>query len=132
MVSEAAVYLAKARESLDSAQADSQAGRYNSAANRAYYAAFQAAISLLIVFGVRPKTRVWDHRFVHSQLSGKLISRRKVFPAKFRATLKTLFEIRGAADYQPRHITRSEARRALSDASEFVAAVESSYQKGRM
>ena len=42
-MTEAERYLAKASESLASARADNRARRYNAAANRAHYAAFQDA-----------------------------------------------------------------------------------------
>ncbi len=52
MTNDVQVYLEKARESL--AGADSERGnhRYNNCANRAYYACFQAAITMLLDAGV--------------------------------------------------------------------------------
>lgn len=51
MEPDARLFLLKARESLASAEADLKAGRFNSAANRAYYAAFQAAVAMLVEHG---------------------------------------------------------------------------------
>jgi uncharacterized protein (UPF0332 family) len=42
------IYLAKATESLLTAESEFANGRYNSCANRCYYACFQAAIAALI------------------------------------------------------------------------------------
>lgn len=103
MATEAERYLRKAQESLASAKADVRARRYNSAANRAYYACFQAAVAALIHADVRPAARAgrqpdWDHKFVSSQFAGKLIWRRKLYPAEFRSALITLFELRLVAD----------------------------------
>jgi uncharacterized protein (UPF0332 family) len=42
------IYLAKASESLLTAESELVNGRYNSCANRCYYACFQAAIAALL------------------------------------------------------------------------------------
>jgi uncharacterized protein (UPF0332 family) len=62
-VEEARTYLIKAVESLTSAQIDYMAARYNSCANRAYYACFQAAVAALLAAGIRPASPrgEWSH-----------------------------------------------------------------------
>ena len=77
-------YLTKARESLTSAEADHTAGRYNSCANRAYYACLQAAVAALLAEGLRPLSPrgEWSHEFVQSQCNGLLIGRRKRYPLR--------------------------------------------------
>lgn len=117
-------YLAKARESLASARADTRARRYNSAANRAYYAAFQAAISALIDAGIRPDNDDWGHRFVMSQFSGKLVVRRKKLPRRYRRTLNDLFERRVWADYRPEAVSRRGAEDSTKRSGEIVGRVE--------
>src|SRR5439155_542520 len=82
--------LRKARENLASAEADLSAGRLNSAASRAYYAAFQAAVAALIEQGISPRGESWDHKFVISEFSGKLIRRRKVVSGRLTGTLDVL------------------------------------------
>src|SRR3990170_160749 len=82
------------------------------------YAAFQAAVALLVAFDIRPKRNSWEHKFVHAQLSGKLIVRRKAFPAKFRTTLVRLLDTRVVADYRPQPVKRSDAQKAVREASE--------------
>src|SRR5687767_6597204 len=47
-------YLAKARESLVGAESEHAARRYNNAANRCYYACYQAAVAALTNAGVHP------------------------------------------------------------------------------
>jgi uncharacterized protein (UPF0332 family) len=54
MEDDATVFLAKAAESLLTAESEFANGRYNSCANRCYYACFQAAIAALIQKGIRP------------------------------------------------------------------------------
>ena len=49
---DADAYLAEAAKSLDRAEADLAAGRYNSCANRAYYACVQSAIATLLKAGL--------------------------------------------------------------------------------
>jgi len=120
---ESRLFLVKARESLASAEADLKAGRYNSAANRAYYAAFQAAVAMLISAGIQPPRDSWEHRFVHSEFSGKLISRRKLFPARYSGVLKALLETRLAADYRLAPIGRRHAQSALRDAKRLLEAI---------
>jgi uncharacterized protein (UPF0332 family) len=113
-------YLAKSRESLASAEADLEAGRFNSAASRAYYASFQAAIAALIEYGIRPRGRSWEHRFVMSEFSGKLIARRKVVSSALGGKLELLLTTRLAADYGQRGVSRRYAGRSVQQARAFV------------
>lgn len=129
MATEAERYLAKARESLASARADVRAKRYNSAANRAYYAAFQAAVAALIREGIRPARKKndrqgnWEHRFVMSQFSGKLVWRRRIFVESLGKVLDDLFEDRLMGDYQTADVSERRAKRSTSNASQIVGAV---------
>ena len=120
MQAESRLFLAKARESLASAEADLQAGRYNSAANRAYYATFQAAVAALIDEGVGPRGASWDHKFVISEFSGKLVRRRKLVGARFSGVLDSLLTARLHADYRANSIGTKTARRAVKEAHGFV------------
>jgi uncharacterized protein (UPF0332 family) len=128
---DAEAYLRKARESLTSAEADFEAGRFNSAANRAYYAAFQAAVAALLRAGIQPPKDSWEHRFVHSQFSGKLISRSKLFPARYSGVVKALLETRLAADYRPVPIGRRHAQSALRDAKRLLEAIRVQMDGGK-
>ena len=116
-------YLRKARESLASARADVRGKRYNSAANRAYYAAFQAAVAALIANDIRA-TKGWEHHFVANQFSGKLVWRRKVFSAELKSTLARLFDVRIEADYEPDPVSATKSERAVRIAERFVVSVE--------
>ena len=123
MTPEAEAFLRKARESLASAEADLEAGRFNSATNRAYYAAFRAAVAALIEQGVRPRGASWDHKYVISQFSGKLVRRSKLLPATYRAILDPLLTARLFADYRAASIGRTTARRSVSEARRLVNAL---------
>jgi uncharacterized protein (UPF0332 family) len=118
---EAEGFLRKARESLASAEADLRAGRFNSAANRAYYAGFQAAVAALIEHGIGRRGRSWEHRFVMSEFSGKLIARRKAVSPKLGGKLELLMTTRLVADYSRDSVSRRAADRSLGEARNFLA-----------
>jgi uncharacterized protein (UPF0332 family) len=122
-VEESLLFLDKARESLASAQADLTARRFNSCANRAYYAAFQAAIAALIDSGIEPRGDTWSHAFVLAQFSGTLIRRRKSVPSSLRGLLDTLQDARNVADYEARNVSRDTARKSLRQSRAIVRAV---------
>lgn len=61
-------FLAKASESMTAANRDFEEHRYNSCANRCYYACFQAAIAALMRAGISAPERDgrWSHAFVQA------------------------------------------------------------------
>lgn len=120
---DAEAYLAKARESLEGAGSEFEQGRYNNCANRAYYAAFQAAISAMLREGIVRADDKWPHAYVQSEFSGRLINQRLRYPAEFGGTLAKLQLLRHRADYRGATISRSDARIALGQSSEFVQAI---------
>ena len=117
-------YLRKARESLASAAADVRAKRYNSAANRSYYAAFQAAVAALIHAGIQRPAATCQHRFVTSQFSGKLIYRWKLISSSLQGYLDRLFRRRVTGDYEPGDVSGDDARRGLRESTAIVEDVE--------
>jgi len=74
------LYWRKAIESLAGAESELANERFNNAVNRAYYAAFQAAVTKLLAGGVRTRNGRWAHTYVQSEFIGKLINRRHRFP----------------------------------------------------
>src|SRR3712207_2798818 len=92
-------HLTKARESLLGAESEFANGRYNNAANRAYYACFQAAVAALLRAGIRPRGDQWSHAFVPAQFDGQLIYRRKLYPTELRNVLERAYALRQKADY---------------------------------
>lgn len=122
MKPEVATYLHKARQSLAAAASEIANGRYNSSGSRAYYAAFQAAVALLIEYGTRPRGNSWEHKYVLSEFSGRLIARRNVLPDRFKGSLSTLLELRIVADYKERSLSRQEALDMHLEAAELVQA----------
>lgn len=123
---EPAAYLTKAQQNLAAAELALQATLYDACANRAYYAAFQAAVAALWAEGIRPP-RESDHTLSHTPVqnewSGRLLYRRKLYPAELRGTLQRLHLVRTTADYRPNPVPERRARRAVLEARQVVAAV---------
>lgn len=117
------LYWRKAIESLAGAESELSDERFNNAVNRAYYAAFQAAISALIRHGIWRSDGKWPHTFVLSEFVGKLINRRRVYPSRFRDTLAELQRLRHRADYGGSSISRADASLALRRCKEFAEVV---------
>ena len=118
-------FRAKALESLASAERDFEEGRYNSCANRCYYACFQAAVAALISEGIRPPAASgrWEHGFVQAQFVGVLIERRKMYPGTLRRVLGDTIDARVVADYQPEGVSSRRASRLVRAVRNFVATV---------
>ena len=116
------IYLAKATESLLTAEGEFVNGRYNSCANRCYYACFQAAIAALLREGSGPCGQ-WNHEFVHGQFVGVLINQRKRYDPELRRVLSDNQSLRDKADYRTELVTATQASRALRRSRLFVAAV---------
>jgi uncharacterized protein (UPF0332 family) len=98
------IYLAKANESLLTAESEFVNGRYNSCANRCYDACFQAAIAVLLREGIRPRGQ-WSHAFVQAQLVGVLINQRKRYDPQLGRVLSDNQSSRDQADYRPELVT---------------------------
>lgn len=123
MEGDAAVYLVKAEECLLTAESEFANGRYNSRANRCYYACFQAAVAALIRKGIRPQGN-WGHDFVQSQFVGLLINRRKRYDSTLRNVLRENQHLRDKADYRIELVSPTEAYRALRRTRTFVSAMQ--------
>ena len=124
MTTETEPFLRKAHESLASAENDVAAARFNSAANRAYYAAFQAAVAALSAEAIRPTGEAgWEHRFVMSQFSGRLIRARKLYPVGLRNALNILFQLRLTADYRVANVSRKGATESAAIARRMLESV---------
>ncbi len=110
-------FILRARENLADAEAALEAGRYNACGNRAYYAAFHAAIAALKHFGHKPDI---DHAPVRADFSKYLINERKVSPSKMTNELKEIMNIRGKADYSEAGVGKQLATAQLKRATILV------------
>ena len=122
---DAAIFLAKAEESLAGAESEFVNGRYNNCANRCYYSCFQAAIAALLQEGVQPsgQHREWRHSFVQAEFVSQLINRRKRYPAELRDTLPRAFALRQAADYYLDWMPKQQMERMLRRTRTFVQTI---------
>ena len=123
---DAQAFRAKALESLATAESELANHRYNSCANRSYYACFQAAIGLLLREGMRSTSGNgrWSHAAVQSVFAGVLIGRRKLVPSTLRDTLAHTYRLREVAGYMRDHVSHAQAERSLRRAREFMQAVQ--------
>jgi uncharacterized protein (UPF0332 family) len=117
------IYLAKATQSLLSAESEFINGRYDSCANRCYYACFQAAVAALLQEGIRPHGERWSHEAAQAQFVGVLINQRKRYAPELRRVLSDNQILRDQADYRPEMVTATQASRALRRSRLFVNAV---------
>lgn len=122
-------YLDKAQESLAGAESELANRRYQNAANRAYYACYQAAVAALHREGIQAPGKRWGHDTVRAQFAGELIRRRKMYPSELRDTFERLGELRQRADYAAMPVLELPAARAVRRAKEFVGAVRSTLDK---
>ena len=115
------IYLQKSLATLAGAELELAHALHNNAVNRAYYAAYQAAVAALVAEGVEPEMeRFWSHDLVQLQFPSLLIDSRKRYPRKLRLTLKVLFDERLKADYEPELANAATATEAVSRARTFV------------
>ena len=113
------IYLVKATESLQTAESEFVNGRYNSCANRCYYACFQAAVAALLREGIRPRGQ-WSHEFVQGQFVGVLINQRHLYERELRRVLADNQSLRDKADYRAELVTATQAGRALRRSRTFI------------
>ncbi len=113
-----ATFTAKATENVQAAEVLFEHGLYNASANRAYYAALQAAVAALTRNGIQ-LDRI-DHDKVQARFSGELTHRRKVYPSRLRSYLMNLQAVRNDADYRSKSVSKKVAKRQLNKAKEYV------------
>jgi uncharacterized protein (UPF0332 family) len=121
-------FLAKATENIAVAEWSYENGHYNASANRAYYAAFQAAIAALANAGIIQSSRV-SHSAAQSLFAAELIRRRKVYPSHLKSYLPDLQRVRDDADYELRTVSKREAFKQFKKAKEFVETIAKEIQK---
>jgi uncharacterized protein (UPF0332 family) len=112
--------LERAQESLRAAQLLFEAGHWDFAAARAYYAAFYAATAALLGEGQEFRKHSGIIAAVHKFLvkTGKLHK-------EHGKNLNWLFELRSIGDYGDiRHVPQEDAARAIAVAQSFLAAIK--------
>ncbi len=126
-------WLNKALQSLRGAESEFAARRYDNAANRAYYACFQAAVAALIDAGGQPITEkgTRSHAVIQALFAQQLIHRRKMYPMELASVLPDTLGLREHADYTLKLTSEVRAKRALDKARGFVAAVSQRVEEGQ-
>jgi uncharacterized protein (UPF0332 family) len=114
-------FLSKAKENLTVAQWSYENAHYNASANRAYYAAFQAAIAALAGQGI--KIERISHEATQAYFAGELIHRRKIYPNHLKSYLTDLQRIREEADYELTGVSKKVAARQLKKAQELLESI---------
>ncbi len=121
-------FLAKATENIAVAEWSYENGHYNASANRAYYAAFQAAIAALANAGIIQNSRV-SHSAAQSLFAAELIRRRKLYPSHLKSYLPDLQRVRDDADYKLQSVPKKKASLQFKQAKEFVELITKELQK---
>jgi uncharacterized protein (UPF0332 family) len=112
--------LAKARRALASAQRDVEAGDYDFASSRAYFAAFYAVEALLLTQDITCST----HSGALSEF-GKTFVATELLPKDFGRRIARLFRERQTGDYEfGVSISKTDAREDLGHARTILEAAE--------
>lgn len=115
-------FFRKAKDNLNVAQLCFDNGYYDACANRAYYAALQAAVAALEDKGIK-KDRI-EHGWVQAEFAGKLIRSRKIYPTKMKTYLLDMQVVRNDADYSDEGVSKKEANQQLRKSEEFLTLIE--------
>jgi uncharacterized protein (UPF0332 family) len=116
------VYLEKARSNLRVAEMGCDAGKYDPAISRAYYAVFHAEIAaLLTLTDFRPPR--WDHDRVQAEFNRRLIHARKVSSTALRFSHNDMLGRRHIADYEAEPLGRVVAERCVRKARDMVSVI---------
>jgi uncharacterized protein (UPF0332 family) len=112
----------KSRRAAAGARILFQAGEYEGACARAYYAMFNAARALLVTRGVEPRS-VKRHASVSRVFSDEFV-RNGPFDEALGRALRKAAETRHTADYEDTTVGRARAEAVLESMEAFMAAVD--------
>ena len=115
-------FLIKATNNLAAAQICFDNDLFDASVNRAYFAAFQAAIFALLSAG--QKGGAFDHKWVQAKFSELLIKRQKRYPARYRSYLIEMQSLRNRADYRHDSVSKNKAVIQMNKAREMVEMIE--------
>ncbi len=126
LIEECLNLIQKADRSLSAAQRNRDAGDYDFASSRAYYAAYYAINAVLL----SEKVTSSKHSGNISEFN-RLFLKRGVFPKEYGKMVNRLFSDRQIADYESGlSISQAEARADIAAAREIVEAIRS-YLSGK-
>ncbi len=116
------IFLTKAKRNVQASQLLFDNQMYDESANRAYYAAFQAALAALST--LRIQVEGMSHEATQSKFNEEFVHRRKIYPNHLKSYLSELLGVRNSADYKAKFTSKKAALLQLKKAKEFVAKVE--------
>lgn len=111
----------RATENLSAAEALFELSFYNAAANRAYYAAFHAAATIIEAKGL---LFVSDHKKVQTTFSNEVVRRSKSLSSELKSYLPTMHACRALADYEKRGVSKLKAKEQIDKARHFISCIE--------
>jgi len=120
-------FLDKAKTNLTVAQICFDREFYDACANRAYYAAFQAAVAALADKGIKRDKA--DHKLVQADFSEKLIKRQKIYPGKLKSYLMDMQGVRNQADCSHASVSRKLAFQQIHKAEELITIIGKELEK---
>jgi uncharacterized protein (UPF0332 family) len=116
-------YIAKAGRALEQARILLNAGGFEGACNRAYYAMFDAAHAALLVAGVTvPESSPKTHRSLIASFGLHLVKSGAIEP-ELGSALNKVERLRKLADYTGEIVADEDARWAVDQAGAFVEKV---------
>jgi uncharacterized protein (UPF0332 family) len=123
------LFLAKAQSNLQAAERDRSHRAFDPCVSRAYFAAFQAAISALLALAdYRRRGHYWDHGEIAAEFTRRLIRQRKIFGSDTASILDDLKTRRHQADYSTTSMSEKIAERALDKARKLVELIEAALE----
>ncbi len=111
----------RANENLQAAKMLFTASLFNAAANRAYYAAFHAAATIIEVKGLQ---FISDHKKVQSTFSNEVLRRSKHLSSELKQYLPTMHNCRAIADYEKPGVSKQKAKEQIHKAKYFLSCIE--------
>src|SRR3972149_6614087 len=116
---EIAAHLQRAEHSLQAARQLASGGYDDFAASRAYYAAFYAALAVLLSEGLE----VSKHSAVIASIHQRYVKTGKLEKEQGKS-LNWLFELRGVGDYGgTTHVSAEEVKQAIEAAEKFLESI---------
>jgi uncharacterized protein (UPF0332 family) len=110
----------RSAQNLRAAELLAEAGLFDAAANRSYYAVFDAAFVACLHFGLTVEP---DHAKVLSAFCRELVSRRKIFPAHLKKMLYDVQTVRIQADYGSPSVSRQTAKTSIKTAQTILSTI---------
>lgn len=120
-------FLEKALGNLEAARLCLASNFLEASVNRAYFAAYQAAVAALLKSGESSGT--FGHKWVQAKFNEKLIKRKKWFPRRFAPYLIEMQGLRNAADYGHGTIGQRKAAEQLRRSDEIVTEIRKEFMK---